>query len=72
MIKFEKPIQMIFIKDYNYRIKAGTVALIDKIASYWDMRNKFKPHSGVAVRVINLWSRSRWFDLGWFGKKISK
>lgn len=49
--------------DYNRNFRMGQGVEVDKI----EYDKLFD--SGYKVRVINIWKKPRWFDLGWFVKR---
>ena len=52
--------KLTFIYDFSTRIKKGTEVEIDKI------KYKKECSSGIMVRVVGLWKKPTWFDLGYF------
>jgi len=59
-IKLPKPIYLEVIQDNSPRMRVGTKAKIDRIAS------KVNCGSGIMMRVINIYKKPTWFDSGWF------
>lgn len=53
-------------EDYNSRWKKGMRVQIDAV--------RFDPNtrSGIALRVVNIWKRPAWMDVGWFTPKSIK
>ena len=61
-------LQMKFIQSFqgsmeNIDVKRGTIANIDSIV--FDSEYA----SGVKVRVVNVWKKPQYLDLGWFVKE---
>ena len=51
-----------FNETYSHQAKKGMTVTVDKIRYKVNARNHF------VVRVVGLWKKPQWFDLGWFIK----